>query len=109
MMNARIAQQYADSIKKTVAISRDTLPLQLVMLANSLSKPRVSCLEIQGEGSSIEAVLRQLFYGVLHEAKINQEKTSKRNREIALFVTQHDAIELAIAGKKQGCCGAGPL
>ena len=25
-----------------------------------------------------------------------------------LFVTQHDAIELAIAGKKQGCSGAGP-
>jgi hypothetical protein len=77
MMNARISQQYADSFKKTVAIPSDTLPLQLVMLTNSFSEPRVSCLEIGGEENSMKAALRQVFYGVLHEEKSNQEKTGK--------------------------------
>ena len=78
-MISDISQQFADRFEKAIAISRDTLPTQLVMLAGSISEPRVSCLEIYPAlTSSIKAVLRQIFYGVLHEEQINQEIISKR-------------------------------
>jgi len=84
LLKSRILQQFRDGLEKAIAVSADTMPSQLVMLASSISKPRVSCPQIRVWIHSISAFLRQIFHGVFHRKKtgVHQEKTSKRKETL---------------------------